>query len=87
MILFSGPKCCFMFSLIAILFLSIVAYLLWSDSLYLKVNAANANRKPQLANGVIGAIILYSVSMSVSAYFWMRSASALEPPQSPRFEE
>jgi hypothetical protein len=40
-----------------------------------------------LANGVIGAIILYSVSMSVSAYFWMRSASALEPPQSPRFEE
>jgi hypothetical protein len=36
---------------------------------------------------VIGAIILYSMCMVGSAYSWMRSSSALEPPQSPRFEE
>lgn len=83
---FTGPKCCFTFSLMAIIFLSIVAYLLWVDSLYFKVSKENEHRKPELVNGVLGAVVMYIACLGLSGYMWFKSTT-LEPLTSPRFME
>lgn len=45
-----------------ILFLSYIAHLLESNSLYLKVSKVNENRKQELAAGVEGAVFMYLVT-------------------------
>ncbi len=65
---------CFLFSLSGIIFLSVIALLLFHDSPYLIVSTANANRKPELADGVMGAIMMYVACLVVSGYFWFRTS-------------
>lgn len=86
MIFALGAQCCFFFSILAILFLSIVGYLLWIDSLYLKVSAENSKNKPDLVNGVIGAIVMYIGCVALSGYMWFKSPS-IDTAELPRFDD
>lgn len=84
---FADATCCFVFSLFGVIFLSIMAYLLWIESVYIKVNPANMNKKLDLVRGVIGAIIMYAVCMVVSAYFLISTARSVNLVDSPRLED
>lgn len=52
----------FLLSIAGIIFLSIIMSMLVSDSPYLKVSAEVAHSKPDLARGVLGAIIMYVIT-------------------------
>ena len=86
MLLCTGAKCCFIFSLLGIIFLSIIGYLLWIDSLYLKVSAANEKNKPNLVNGVLGAITMYVGTLVLSGYMWFKTPT-IEEHELPRFDD
>lgn len=63
-------KFLWVFSLIAIFFLSSIAHMLKSDSIYIKTPASAAS-KPELGNAVIWAIVLYSlIFISCSYSIW-----------------
>lgn len=79
----SGAKICFLFSFSGIIFLSIIAYLLWTNSLYLKVNKENTHNKPKLVEGCVGAILMYVGCLGLSGYFWYKAATDRE--RDPRF--
>ena len=78
-----GAKACFLFSLSGVIFLSIIAILLGSNSLYFKVSKENQNRKPKLVEGVFGAILMYLGCMGLSGYLWFKAATDREA--DPRF--
>lgn len=72
-----GVKVMFFFSLSGVIFLSVIAFLLEKDSLYLVVNKENMEHKQKLAEGVIGAIFLYIGCGIISGYFWFKACSAI----------
>lgn len=62
------------FSLFAIIILATFAYLLSINSIYLQVSAENQHRKPELAEGVMGAIVLYTICLVLSSFsLWQRT--------------
>ena len=61
-------QCCFIFSFMGIVFLSIIALMLKSDSIYIKISQANDDKKPELADGVMGAVYIYIVCFLVSGF-------------------
>mmetsp|Transcript_5085 Transcript_5085/g.7775 ORF Transcript_5085/g.7775 Transcript_5085/m.7775 type:complete len:129 (-) Transcript_5085:88-474(-) len=62
------------FSLSGVVFLSVIAYLLKSNSLYIKVAPENESRKKQLGDGVIGAIVMYIVTAALVLVHMYRSS-------------
>jgi heme/copper-type cytochrome/quinol oxidase subunit 2 len=75
------------FSIFGIIFLSIVAMLLQQNSLYLKVSAANNDKKQDLVRGVMGAIIMYVICLGVSAYVLFTSSRYTAAVESPRLDD
>jgi len=61
-------KFCFVFSLIGVVFLTVVAVLLGQQSPYFKVSQSLADKKHELVRGVVGAIIMYSICAVGSGY-------------------
>ena len=70
------PMACFFFSVAGVIFLSIIASLLGSNSLYLRVGKDNTNDKTKLAEGVRGAVLMYAGCALVSGWIWWRQRSA-----------
>lgn len=66
---------CFFFSLAGVVFLSIIAVQLGSNSLYFKVSKENEAQKPKLVEGVMGAACMYLGCAIVSGWFWYRNGS------------
>ena len=66
-------KFCFVFSLIAVLFLLVLASLLKQDSKYITISSTSAGTRPELASGVIGAVGMYAFCLVVSAYMWRKA--------------
>lgn len=71
-------KTCFFFSLAGIIFLSIIAYLLGTDSVYLEVSSENSHRKPELVSGALGAVLMYLVCLIISGYIWYKTVTSRE---------
>ena len=82
-----GASFCCVFSLFGIVFLSIIAVLLHQNSKYLKLTGESNSRKPELVNGVLGAIIMYVVCLAVSFYFLISSPRRVEVVRSPRLDD
>lgn len=76
-----------MFSLFGVIFLSILAYLLRLESVYVKVSPANASKKHDLARGVVGAIIMYAACMVISGYILLSTSRSVDIVESPRLED
>ena len=66
------PGACFVFSLAGLIFLSIIAAQLGSNSIYLRVSRENSSNKAQLAEGVQGAAAMYGACAVISGWFWWR---------------
>jgi hypothetical protein len=81
----SWTKCCFVFSLSGVAFLSSVAVYLYSESPNIKISGRYASRKRDLLQGVGGAILMYVGLMVLSGYFWYRHISRRQ--QRPRFDD
>lgn len=60
-------------SLSGVVFLSIIAHLLKSDSVYIKVGRKNEGRKEILSEGVIGAVVMYALTACVALYYLYKS--------------
>jgi hypothetical protein len=60
-------------SISGVIFLTTIAILLKSDSIYLKVPKENEYNKPVLGDGVVGAAMLYLLTAVLSAYYIFRS--------------
>lgn len=73
----TGIKVCCVFSLSGVVFLSIIGAMLLSNTIYLKVNEKNSNRKPALAEGVFGAICIYLAIFGWTLFLWLRSSPCL----------
>jgi hypothetical protein len=73
-----GAKICFVFSLVAVIFLSILAFLLGKNSVYLKVGAEYQNNKAELVSGVLGAVFMYLACLGLSAFVWFRASRVRE---------
>ena len=71
-------KTCFFFSLAGIIFLSIIAYLLGTDSVYLEVSSENSHRKPELVSGTLGAVLMYLICLVISGYIWYKTVTSRE---------
>ena len=69
-----GPKVCFVFSLSGVIFLSVIAFLLGRNSLYIKVSHENFSRKKNLSEGVTGAVFMWLGCLVLSGYLWYRAA-------------
>ena len=69
------------------MFLSIVAILLRNNSIYLKVSPELANKKQELAKGVFGAIVMYSICLGISGYFIVSGTRSVGSIESPRFDD
>lgn len=67
------PQCCFLFSFAGIVFLSTIAFLLMSDSPYIKISAATDDKKVELADSVWGAVYIYMFTFVVSAVIIFKS--------------
>jgi hypothetical protein len=67
----TGTKVCFILSVSGVIFLSIIAYLLGQNSIYIKVNSVH--RKETLAESVTVAAFLYMGCAVVSGYLWFRA--------------
>mmetsp|Transcript_23177 Transcript_23177/g.30085 ORF Transcript_23177/g.30085 Transcript_23177/m.30085 type:complete len:142 (+) Transcript_23177:146-571(+) len=67
-----GSKCCFFFSVSGFIFLGIIGILLSMDSPYLVVASPEGKTKPELAQNVYGAAMIYVVMMVISLYFWCK---------------
>jgi hypothetical protein len=78
-------KCCFVFSLSGVIFLSIIAYMLHKDSIYIRIDGANGKKKKELVKGVVGAIVMYIICMLLSTYLWYRALTESE--EDPRLIE
>ena len=61
------------FSISGVVFLSIIAYLLQTNSVYIKVGKENEDRKPTLSEGVIGAAVMYAVTACIVLYYLYKS--------------
>lgn len=68
-----GLQFCFLFSLSGVIFLSIISYLLYHNSIYIQVGH-NAKPKRVLANSSFIAVLIYSACCITSAILWYRSA-------------
>lgn len=62
--------------------MSIVAFLLKSDSVYIIVSKENEDRKQELSEGVIGAAIMYAVTACIVLYYLYKSHSTRRRTQS-----
>ena len=69
-------KAGFFFSLAGIIFLSIIAYLLRTDSIYLEVSSENSHRKPELVSGTLGAVLMYLICLVISGYIWYKTVTS-----------
>lgn len=69
------------------MFLSIVAILLRNNSIYLKVSPELTNKKQELAKGVFGAIVMYSICLAISGYFIVSGTRSVGVIESPRFDD
>mmetsp|Transcript_29421 Transcript_29421/g.32077 ORF Transcript_29421/g.32077 Transcript_29421/m.32077 type:complete len:156 (-) Transcript_29421:241-708(-) len=65
-------RCCFIFSLSAIIFLSSLAVMFALESPYVKINTEYNNKKRELLKGVGGALAMYIFCGIVSGYFLLR---------------
>lgn len=72
--IYLGIKVCFIFSLSGIIFLSTIGILLFINSPYIKVSLQNSNRKPKLAEGISGAILMYAGCLAISGYLLYKSS-------------
>lgn len=70
---------CFFFSLAGVVFLSTIAFLLGSNSLYFKVSKQNEHQKPKLVEGVLGAASMYLACAVLSGWYWYRSCVIIPP--------
>jgi hypothetical protein len=71
-------KTCFFFSLAGIIFLSVIAYLLGTNSVYLEVSSENSHRKPELVSGTLGAVLIYLICLVISGYIWYKTVTSRE---------
>jgi len=71
-------KTCFFFSLAGIIFLSVIAYLLGTNSVYLEVSSENSHRKPELVSGTLGAVLMYLICLVISGYIWYKTVTSRE---------
>ena len=55
-----------------------ISSMLHHDSPYITVNPENMNRKPELADGMTGAIMMYFGCLLISAYLWGMPAGVEE---------
>ena len=51
----------FLLSIAGVIFLTVLMYLLSTDSVSLEISSDVAYRKPELARGVFGAVVLYAI--------------------------
>jgi divalent metal cation (Fe/Co/Zn/Cd) transporter len=70
---FTGLWVLLILSLSGVVFLSIIAYLLKSNSLYIKVGKENEAKKESLSEGVIGAVVMYALTACVASYYLYKS--------------
>mmetsp|Transcript_13465 Transcript_13465/g.12183 ORF Transcript_13465/g.12183 Transcript_13465/m.12183 type:complete len:141 (+) Transcript_13465:51-473(+) len=68
------PKLLVVFNISGILFLSTIAYMLGSNSLYLKVDATYEHKKPELLFGVIGAIGIHILCLLIGITMWCKTS-------------
>ena len=68
-------KIIFFFGFSGIIFLSSIAYLLYTDSSYISIPLQDGMSKPDLAGGVFGAVIMYLFVCVVSALVWYNNTS------------
>eukprot|EP01039_Chlorochromonas_danica_P000523 gene523-562_t len=74
------------FSLSGVVFLSTVAWLLAQESPYLRLSGAYNNRKAELANAVVGAIVMYMACFVVACLMlWRRRRVVAQPIVDARF--
>ena len=66
----SCPAGCFFLSIAGVIFLSVVAAQLATNSPYLKVSKENSANKVILAEGVRGAVYMYAGCALISAWMW-----------------
>ena len=69
-------KVAFYFSIVAIIFLSIIAHLLSRDSQYIRISSESDQHKPLLAKGVMGAVYIYMFILCGSSLVWYQSKSS-----------
>lgn len=62
-----------MFSLVGIVFLSILAVLITYNAPYLKISQEKLQKKDELVDAVIVSIGMYIVCLLISAYIWYQS--------------
>ena len=74
----AGPRLCFVFSLSGVLFLSIIAFLLGRNSLYIKVSKEHFKHKQELAGGCWGAAFMWLGCAVISGYLWHRAMNEKE---------
>eukprot|EP00981_Chlorochromonas_danica_P005491 scaffold1110_cov182-Ochromonas_danica.AAC.18 len=73
-------------SFFCVVFLSTVAWLLAQESPYLRLSGAYNNRKAELANAVVGAIVMYMACFVVACLMlWRRRRVVAQPIVDARF--
>eukprot|EP01031_Cornospumella_fuschlensis_P038834 gene38834-47230_t len=73
-------RVCMVFCAFAIVILSIIAYLLHINTPYIKINDDNPHTKPELVEGLIGAIVLYFLCFMASIVAWCRQCRSVAKP-------
>lgn len=65
----------FVFSVAGVVYLSTIAYMLRKNTIYIRMTDEVNNKKPELVNGVVGAIFIYFLCACVSLWAIYRSPS------------
>lgn len=76
-----GPHCCVQFCMVlsaaGILFLTIIGFILWSNSIYLPMGLPKGQSNSSKAGGVFGGVVLYSITLSISVVLHLRAKKSM----------